>query len=545
MKKSTIWYITIVLILAFAGFIALQISYLDVIVGTRKEQFKRAVNRSLYMVNRELERQETRTYLNENFDEDQRQQLEEMLHDDYDDLQALYSQSSVTTMPNQMQISHQHQSVSVMGPDGSVQTFEFSVADTSMLQSYSVGPQHKGNNIQSRQKTRQDMLFRQYVHQRNVLDDVIFRIMVRASDRNILDRVDPDELRRMLSASFQREGCELPFEFCIVERDGRTAYRSPGYNAERAEREGCFMQVLFDSESLQSATQPQGGAITDRLNYVEVYFPNSDRYLLRDSLDFMVPSFLFSAVILFLFIFVIVVIFRSKKLSEMKNDFINNMTHEFKTPISSISLAAQMLNDPSVSKSPDMVSRLTGVIGDETKRLRFQVEKVLQMSMFDKQRTNLKLQEQNVNALVDSIVNTFRLKVEKAGGTLEAQLDADDDVCMIDEMHFTNVIFNLLDNAYKYSREDVPLHLCVHTSNPDDRHLEIRVSDNGIGIKSENLKRIFEKFYRVPTGNLHNVKGFGLGLAYVWKIVTDHGGQIKAESVFGQGTTFIINIQLI
>lgn len=204
-----------------------------------------------------------------------------------------------------------------------------------------------------------------------------------------------------------------------------------------------------------------------------------------------------------------------------------------------------MLNDPAVAKSPDMVSRLTGVISDETKRLRFQVEKVLQMSMFDRQRTNLKQQEVNVNALVESVVNTFRLKVEKAGGSIDATLDADDDVCMIDEMHFTNVVFNLLDNAYKYAREEEPLKLVINTSNPDDHHLEIRVSDNGIGIQKENLKRIFEKFYRVPTGNLHNVKGFGLGLAYVWKIVHDHGGSIKAESVFGQGTTFIITMPLI
>lgn len=546
MKKKTIWFISVVLLVAFIGNLTLQISYLDVIVGTSKEQFRHAVSRSLLLVNRQLERQETRAYLDANFDDDQLQQLEQMFRDDDDDPESAgYRSQPSNPLGNQMSVSHQHQRISVQGPDGSVQTYEFNQTDTTLQQTFSVGPRHRGNNIQNRQKTRQEMMLRQYMHQRSVFDDVLFRMMVNANDRHILERIDIEQLRQMLTAAFRQEGFDIPYEFCIIDREGRTAYSTPGYKTEVAEREGSFMQILFDSESPYSADQANPGAVNDRYNYIEVYFPSSYRYLLRNGLSFMVPSLLFSTVMLFLFIFVIVVIFRSKKLSEMKNDFINNMTHEFKTPISSISLASQMLNDPAVAKSPEMVTRLTGVIGDETKRLRFQVEKVLQMSMFDRQRTNLKQKEMNVNALVDSVVNTFRLKVEKAGGSITAQLDADDDVCSIDEMHFTNVVFNLLDNAYKYAREEVPLQLVITTTNPDDRHIQISVSDNGIGIEKENLKRIFEKFYRVPTGNLHNVKGFGLGLAYVWKIVNDHGGSIKAESVFGQGTTFIITMPLL
>lgn len=543
MKKKTIWFIAIVLLVAFIGFIALQISYLDIVMGTQREQFQHAVSRSLFSVNRQLERQETRAYLDANFDDDQLQQLDKMLRDDDDFFPSAQASANANPFGPQVSVSHQHQTISVQGPDGSVQTFEFSQTDTTLHQNFSVGPKQSGHSIQNRQKTRQDMMFRQYMHQRSVFDDVIFRMMMNSSDRHILERLDIEKLRQMLTTAFSNEGFNLPYEFTIIDREGRTAYSTPGYKTEAAEREGSFMQILFDSET--PLAMDQGNVAHDRYNYIEVYFPNKDRYLLRSGLSFMVPSLLFTGVILCLFIFVIVVIFRSKKLSEMKNDFINNMTHEFKTPISSISLASQMLNDPAVAKSPDMVSRLTGVINDETKRLRFQVEKVLQMSMFDRQRTNLKLQEQNVNAVVDSVVNTFRLKVEKAGGSIQADLNADDDICMIDEMHFTNVVFNLLDNAYKYAREEEPLQLNIKTSNPDERHLEIRVADNGIGIEKENLRRIFEKFYRVPTGNVHNVKGFGLGLAYVWKIVTDHGGHIKAESVIGQGTTFIITLPLI
>jgi len=525
MRKSTIWYISVALFIALVGLIAIQFNYLDEIFSSRRDQFNQAVNRTLFMVSRQLERQETRIFLDENFSEDQRETLEKMFHDDDD----VHARAQSTTR------SYSKSKITYTNPDGSVQTFEFSGID--ITTHYTIGPR-SGNNIQSRQKTRQEMMLRQYLHQKDILDDVIFRIMVKNTDRPILERVDVSQLKDQIAQTLIMNGYDLPFEFCVVDKDGRNVYQSPGYKTVEAENVGSFMQILFDSEATRTPGQ-QG-----RYNYMEVYFPSSQSFLMHSSVHFMLPSFFFTAVVLFLFIFVIVAVFRSKKLSEMKNDFVNNMTHEFKTPISSISLAAQMLNDPAVGKSPDMVKRLTGVIDDETKRLRFQVEKVLQMSMFDRQRTNLKQKELNVNALVDGVVNTFMIKVEKAGGSIEAQLNAEDDICMLDEMHFTNVVFNLLDNAYKYAREEEPLHLKVATSNPDEKHLEIRVSDNGIGIQKENLKRIFEKFYRVPTGNLHNVKGFGLGLAYVWKIVTDHGGHIKAESIFGQGTTFIITLPL-
>ncbi|MCR5362225.1 MAG: HAMP domain-containing histidine kinase [Bacteroidales bacterium] len=525
MRKSTIWYISIALFIALVGLIAIQFSYLDEILASRREQFNHAVNRALTMVSRQLERQETRAYLDANFDDETRAVLEQMFHDDEDVMPRAHSRSWSRT----------HSKVTFTNPDGTVQTFEYNGIDT--MTHFTVGPRGK-NNIQSRQKTRQDMLFRQYMHKREVFDDVFFRLMVKNNDRPIMERIDIEQLKKMIADNLSHDGYDLPFEFCVVDKDGRNAYQSPGYKASVAEKAGSFMQILFDSQGTDAP------GMQDRYNYVEVYFPSSQRFLLSSSLNFMLPSFFFTAVVLFLFIFVIVVVFRSKKLSEMKNDFVNNMTHEFKTPISSISLAAQMLNDPTISISSDRVKRLTGVIDDETKRLRFLVEKVLQMSMFEKQRTNLKQKELCINALIDSVVNTFTIKVERAGGHIEAELNAEDDVCYVDEMHFTNVIFNLLDNAYKYAREDVPLHLKVTTSNPDEKSLEIRVADNGIGIEKENLKRIFEKFYRVPTGNLHNVKGFGLGLAYVWKIVHDHGGQIKAESEFGQGTTFIIRVPL-
>ena len=244
----------------------------------------------------------------------------------------------------------------------------------------------------------------------------------------------------------------------------------------------------------------------------------------------MIPSFAFTFILLVTFLFTIITAFRQKKLTEMKNDFINNMTHEFKTPISTISLAAQM--------------HISGVINDETKRLRFQVEKVLQMSMFDRQKTLMKLHNVDVNDLVAGVMSTFKLKVEKYGGVIDADLEAEDAIVSVDEMHFTNVIFNLLDNAVKYRREEEPLSLFIRTRTVGDK-VEISIRDNGIGIKREDLKKIFDKFYRVSTGNRHDVKGFGLGLAYVHKIITDLKGDIRVESEINQGSTFIITLPLI
>ena len=203
-----------------------------------------------------------------------------------------------------------------------------------------------------------------------------------------------------------------------------------------------------------------------------------------------------------------------------------------------------MLQDQAVVKSPEMFSKLSGVISSETKRLRFQVDKVLQMSMFDDKNTaSLKMKELDANELLSGIINTFAVKVEQNGGTITSKLEANDPYIYVDEMHFTNVVFNLMDNAMKYKRPDVPMSLEIRTWNVGDKFM-LSIKDNGVGISKEDLKKIFDKFYRVQTGNVHNVKGFGLGLAYVKQMVKAHRGSIRAESELGVGTTFIIVLPL-
>ena len=250
------------------------------------------------------------------------------------------------------------------------------------------------------------------------------------------------------------------------------------------------------------------------------------------------------SIILFLtFVSTIYLLIRQHRVAEIKTDFMNNMTHEFKTPISSISLASQMLNDENIVKSPELMKRISRTIGDETKRLSFQVEKVLQISLLENEKAIMKFKDVNINDLIEGVVDNFKIKVKSKGGSIKADLKAEECMATVDELHFTNVIFNLLDNAVKYAKQDEPLHLVVRTRNNDEKsQLIIKIEDNGIGISKEHLKKIFDKFHRVPTGNVHNVKGFGLGLAYVKKMVQKHNGVIKAESELGVGTIFTIII---
>jgi two-component system phosphate regulon sensor histidine kinase PhoR len=342
-------------------------------------------------------------------------------------------------------------------------------------------------------------------------------------------RINFSALDRDLQAELLHNGIDLPYHFTVSTSDGREVYRCTDYEAEGEEY--SYSQILFSNDP------------PNKMGILKIHFPTMNSYI-YSSVRFIIPALFFTIVLCIAFIYTICVIFRQKKVTELKNDFINNMTHEFKTPISTISLASQMLTDGSVTKSPQMLQHITGIINDETKRLRFQVEKVLQISLFDQQKATMKMQELDADELITGVVNTFALKVEKNGGTITTQLDAEEAMIYADEMHITNVIFNLMDNAVKYKRDEEALRLTIRTWNEHEKFC-LSIQDNGIGIKKENLKRVFDRFYRVHTGNLHDVKGFGLGLAYVKKVIQDHHGSIRAESELGVGTKFIIVLPLL
>jgi len=498
MKKSTIWILTVLMAVAFTGLLGMQVFYLRGMSKMRYEQFTEAVRQSLYSVSQKLTQREARHFIDEN--------------------SGNVSTSSYLGSANIGGIKY-----SFTTPLG----IEGNITINGAASSGSAAHQQPAD----RYSTAREEIRDRYQRQKNVIDEVIVSIISSASGRPLSERADSSLVRTMLRQELDAMGLKIPFEFAVVNRSGTVQYKSAGYKATAVDKDNMFIQVLFPQDP------------RDKQVFLKVYFPTKNDYIFS-SISFMYPTIAFTLILLVVFVVTVVLAFRQKKLSEMKNDFINNMTHEFKTPISSISLAAQMLNDQSVRKSPTMLQQISTVINDETKRLRFQVEKVLQMSMFEKQKASLKLEEVDANVAIFNIVNTFKLKVEKYGGKIEANLDAMDAIIEVDEMHFTNVIFNLLDNAVKYRKDDVPLLLKVGTRDIDDDKLEINIADNGIGIRREDLKRIFEKFFRVNTGNRHDVKGFGLGLAYVHKMVGDLGGTITVDSDYGIGTKFTIIIPL-
>jgi two-component system phosphate regulon sensor histidine kinase PhoR len=358
------------------------------------------------------------------------------------------------------------------------------------------------------------------------LDQAVFRWLKESENKDFNQRVNFEELDNILENVLQNNGVELPFYYSVVDKQGNIIYKCTKEIHKHENNNNVYSQKLFPSED------------SNRAAFLQVTFPTKQNFIIK-SLNLLLPSVLMLIVILLIFTYAIIIIFKQKQLNNIKNDFVNNMTHELKTPISSISLASQMLQDPSVGKTPQTLSHISKVIRDETKRLGFMVEKVLQMAVFEKDTSILKVREMQINLLIKEITTNFSLKVSNKGGQITSKLNATNDLALIDEVHFTNVIFNLMDNALKYSDKD--LLLTLETRNEKDNIL-ISIEDNGIGIHKDDLKRVFEKFYRVSTGNLHNVKGFGLGLAYVKKIVTEHKGSIKVESELNIGTKFTITI---
>ena len=515
MKKRTIWIIAIIMGLSFVSLLYLQISYIKEMAKMKKEQFDESVYRSLYQASRNLEMNETKRYLEKDLKATERK---------------AFKQDSVIVDGLDGTIKHSHQ-FAVAADDGTVySSFE--------LKTFAIRPANvpkamilrtDKNSIAEASKSLQEIVRNRYQYQRALLDEVVYNILYTASEKPLKERVNFKLLDQDINTELQNNGIDMPYHFTVSTADGREVYRCPDYT-DKGER-WSYSQTLFHNDPAA------------KRGVVKIHFPSMDQYI-YSNIRFMIPAVIFTMVLLVTFVFTIVIIFRQKRYTEIKNDFINNMTHELKTPISSISLAAQMLGDESVTKSPSMMKHLSTVIGDESRRLRFLVEKVLQMSMFDRKSTSFKKKELDLNELLEQTSATFNLRVEHTGGKITTEIEAIDSAIFVDEVHFQNAITNLLDNAVKYRKPDQPVNIHIRTWN-EGEHLCFSIKDDGQGIKKDNVKKVFDKFYRVHTGNVHDVKGFGLGLAYVKEIINLHDGEIKCESELGKGTKFTITLPIL
>lgn len=353
------------------------------------------------------------------------------------------------------------------------------------------------------------------------------------------------EINNRLRKAFNSQGMKnARFEFSLYSNIGSSSdvsFQAPELQSAN------FIPEFNDSVNNLSIVRPLQAPQNTALNSVLpdegiIVVLDDFKGLVQGEMRMMIASAIFFTLMIIAAFYVTVsALLRQKKLSEIKNDFINNMTHEFKTPLATISLAVDALRNEKVAHDREKSGYFTGIIKEENKRMNKQVETILQASLLDRREQQLSLKPLHAHPVIREVMANFRLQLEGKGGSSELQLNARTDLIEADEVHFTNLITNLIDNAIKYSRDNLVIKISTHST---ARSLAIRIEDNGIGMTKETQRRIFEKFYRAHTGNLHNVKGFGLGLSYVKTIVEAHEGRIKVDSTVGKGTAFTMEFPL-
>lgn len=348
--------------------------------------------------------------------------------------------------------------------------------------------------------------------------------------RDINDRTNYMQIDSLLREALYSKGLDASFQFAVLNYDKEPEI----FNIN--DIEGIDKIIEF---GYRKKLYPND--ITKNSHYIWIYFPHFKRYLVKSMWVMLALSVLLLGIIITAFWYSIKTIFRQKQLSLIKNDFINNMTHELKTPIATISLACEALNDPDMVSGKDQIKSYVSMISAENKRLGLLVENVLRSSVLDQGEMDLKIEKLNVHDLIKRVIKNIAIQIRKKGGTVEMKLEATNPIIGGDKIHITNMVYNLIDNAIKYSDGHPKL---VISTNNTEAGIEIRFKDYGIGISKENHDKIFDRLYRVPTGNVHNVKGFGLGLSYVKVIVEKHNGKIEVKSELKKGSEFIVHFPL-
>lgn len=366
----------------------------------------------------------------------------------------------------------------------------------------------------------------QWVAQKSEMLDDIFKEMLSFNAFDQEENINPKILDSLIAEELTNKGIETDYSFAVLDPFKNVIFAQETNETPESD--------LINSTHKVNLFQ---GNIFANPNYLSLFFPNRQQYLLKTLWAMLLTSALFMLVIIFSFSYTVSTVFKQKKLSEVKNDFINNMTHELKTPISTISLACQVLEDHEVEKTPAMVENYIRVINEENKRLGLVVESVLQTAIIDKGELKLKSEIVDIHEVIEALVNNMKIQADKMGGEIIMNLKAEKCIIHADKVHITNVIMNLVDNALKYCEENPIVKISTRSFSEG---ISILVEDNGIGISPENQKKIFDKLYRVPTGNIHNVKGFGLGLSYVKAIVDKHKGTVNLVSETGKGSKFDI-----
>jgi signal transduction histidine kinase len=343
----------------------------------------------------------------------------------------------------------------------------------------------------------------------------------------IHQRVSKDEVSGLLSKKLEENNIGIDFEYAIYHKDLATKVQTDNFELDQESTYG--VPIFLDNENESEYK-------------LYVNFPERNKFIFSSIIGMTLLSIIFTTIIIIAYTSAIYQLVKQRKISQIKTDFINNMTHEFKTPIATINLALDAIRNPKVINDEEKVKRYLKMIKDENKRMHAQVENVLRISKLDRNELNISKDRVELHDIIEDAITHIELIVENRNGYIKTHLDAPISSVLANETHFTNVIVNILDNAVKYSEDEPKINM--YTENIGN-NIILKISDQGSGMSKSVQKRVFEKFYREHTGDVHNVKGHGLGLAYVKKIVDDHSGHVSVESEKGKGSTFIIKLPLI
>jgi two-component system phosphate regulon sensor histidine kinase PhoR len=513
MKRRIIVLLAVFFFLAILGIVLIQLYWIRNAIEITDQQFRTSANKALESVVLDLEEKELINNIMEEIDVASTDSVTAIVPANSPLARKLRGYQPNSELLGIYGLNNQDQPITVTSSGQKI------VISSEDISAYSLPDELSETSAQSISAELKGRVTNKIVFLEKIMDKILYETP------DIRERIDPEEIRKSIRSALNNVGIYLDFEFLI--RSGRSGviWKTPGF----ADKPGInkFIIQLFPNDPLPGQNQ----LVTYCLQEQQYKFEKIG------SLGFL--SLVFTIMLLILATSTFIVIFRQKKISEIRNDFINNMTHELKTPISTISLASQMMADKTISEENKNIDNLSKVISDESMRLKFQVEKVLQMAIFEKRKMKLNLTDMDIHVILSSAVENFALQIRNSLGVIIKDFQAASSHGMVDEIHFLNAVSNLIDNSIKYSNGKPEIILSTRNSK---RGIIITVEDNGIGISKKNLRRIYDKFYRVHSGNLHNVKGFGLGLSYVKKIIDEHNGKIKAESQINKGTKFTITI---
>ncbi|MDA8707478.1 HAMP domain-containing histidine kinase [Cyclobacteriaceae bacterium] len=535
MSKNRLGWIITLMSVALTGLIAFQWYWIDTVITGNRDHFERDVMTALSNVTKKLEQQEALFYVNRKISNFSSQGQSRGFQP---------FQFQATPPLNQRQALQGEKKIRFDDSLSSTGSFNFSFEVVGApLRSNQMGKAFF-DVLKSNIKNIQ-FAYPKDAPETETLNSNLKEILEKISNKSnmmmglleemmlpkigLTNRFDPDQLDSLLHTELKKKSIDIPYDYAIINpRSGRLIEISKDYSNERL-LQSHFKTNLFPND------------VTNEPNLLVIDFPSQEKYLMSKIWFPLSSSALLILIILICFGYAVFTIVRQKKISVMKTDFMNNMTHEFKTPISTIGLAIEALLDPTIPQKPSMKMKYLGIIADENKRLESQVADVLQMAQLDKNELKLNLVTVDLHAIIQQAVDKISIQMERKLGHLKLALKASQFKLKGDEAYLLGVLLNLLDNALKYSK-DAP-NIMIRTQNIRGQ-LICSIKDHGMGMSKEAQRSIFQKFYRVASGNVHNIKGFGLGLAYVKEIITLHHGSIEVESELKKGTNFIVKFPL-